>query len=274
MTSAIATLAEVQAFLGRAVLRESAVDEGTNASETVKLVSRGIRLSPVEQVAIYREQFWLRHIGAMKEDFVTIDHLLGEEGFRAVCERYFAVHPPRSFTLRDLGDRFADFVKRTEPWASDPLVHACARLEWAFVEAFDAPDAPPLDSRSLADAPEDAWGRARITLHPSVQRVALSHPAQLYRRDVRDEKNPERPAAVPTYVVVYRGPEKLMYIDLEPLAFQLLERLGCGEPLAGACERAAVAAGVVDSSELESKVGAWFQSWAAYGWISRVDFGD
>jgi hypothetical protein len=267
------SLSEVQAFLGAVIPSTDPIaTDRVAAAETANVVSQGVRLSPIEQLEIYREQYWLRHIGAMKEDFVTVHHLLGDDAFRSLCTGYFAAHPARSFTLRDLGSDFAQFVLGTEPWAKEPLIGDCVNVEWAFVEAFDAPDAPPLDPRSIAEAPEEAWGSARITLHPSVQLVALSYPVHDYRRDVRDEKSPERPVPKPTFLVVYRGPERLMYIDIEPLAFEILQCLSRAEPLAAACEHAALEVGVTDTSELERKVGAWFQSWAAYGWISRVDF--
>jgi hypothetical protein len=268
-------LQDIQAFLGQALQRTRPIAADASLEEkTRQLVSVGVRLSAVEQLEIYREQFWLRHIGAMKEDFLTLHQLLGEDAFQHACEAYLAACPPRSFTLRDLGDRFAEFVRTTEPWAKDALLHDCALLEWAFVEAFDAPDARPLDPRTLAEAPEDAWGGAKVVLHPSVQLVALSHPAHLYRAEVRDSHaEAARPSPADTFVVVYRGPEKLMYIAIEPLAFGLLSLLAKGTPLAAACERLAVDAKIADASELEPKVGGWFQAWAAYGWVSRVDFG-
>jgi hypothetical protein len=111
-----------------------------------------------------------------------------------------------------------------------------------------------------------------VVLHPSVQLVAMAYAAHVFRAEVRAEKAPERPAPSPTHVVVYRGPEKLMYVEVEALAFALLERLAKGVPLAAACEQVAHDAGVADASELEPKVGGWFQAWASYGWVSRVDF--
>lgn len=267
------TLSEVQALMGAALLRTVPVDgDVALASATERIVAQGVRLSPLAQLEIYREQFWLRHVGAMKEDFVTLHHLLGDDAFRELCEAYLAAHPPTSFTLRDLGDRFVDFVGRTEPWAKDAFLHDCARLEWAFVDAFDAPDAPPLDPSSLSEASEDAWSTARVALHPSVQLVAMAHPAHLFRAEVKADKSPERPMPAPTHVVVYRGPEKLMYIAIEALAFELLERLARGVALAAACEEVAASAGVAEAADLEGKVGEWFQAWAAYGWVSRVDF--
>jgi hypothetical protein len=247
-------------------------DDSTLRQRTERLVGQNPRLSPTEQLEIYRQQFWLRHIGALKEDFVSVHHLLGEQEFRILCERYMAAHPPTSFTLRDLGDRFGDFIQATEPYRSDALLLDCARIEWAFVEAFDAPDAPPLDPHPIAMAPEEAWAGARVELHPSVQRLLLAHPAHVFRAQVRDGEDPPRPEPTSTCIVVYRGPEKLMYIAIEPLAFRLLDLLASGTALAAACEGVANEAGIEDASQLEPRVGAWFQAWTGYGWVSRVDF--
>jgi hypothetical protein len=226
------------------------------------------RLSPTAQLEVYREQFWLRHVGALEEDFVTLVHLLGHDRFHALAERYLEAHPPTAFSLRDLGADMGSFVASHPDYSGDPLLVDCARLEWAFVEAFDAADAPPLDAAALTSIPEDAWSGARLTLHPSVQRVALAHPTHDYRAAVRAGSDPPRPDAVPTHVVVYRGPETLQYIDIEPLAFELLDHLARGETLGDACEAVAVGEGL--EAELEEKVGGWFQFWAAYGWISAI----
>jgi hypothetical protein len=266
-------LRDIQSFMASVIQRPGSVREHpVSSAQTERLVGPNLRLSPVEQLDVYRQQFWLRHVDALKEDFVSVHHLLGEGGFEALCERYIAAHPPTSFTLRDLGDRFAEFLDATEPYRSDALLIDCARLEWAFVEAFDASDAPPLDTQAIATAPEDAWAGARVVLHPSVQSLRLSHPAHLYRAQVREGADPPRPEPMRTCVVVYRGAEKLLYIAIEPLASLLLDLLAAGTPLAPACESVAKDAGIANASELEPRVGAWFQAWTGYGWISRVDF--
>ncbi len=273
MSDAVLPLPDLQSFMVGVIQRPASfTDDAQLREQAERLVGANPRLSPAEQLDIYREQFWLRHVGALKEDFVSVHHLLGDEEFRILCERYLAAHPPTSFTLRDLGDRFGDFIQATEPYGSDALLLDCARLEWAFVEAFDAPDAPPLDPEPIAAAPEEAWAGARVVLHPSVQRLRLTHPAHLFRAQVRDGEDPPRPEPTPTFVVVYRGPERLMYIAIEPQAFQLLDFLAGGAALAPACERVASDAGIADPSALENRVGGWFQAWAGYGWVSRVDF--
>jgi hypothetical protein len=110
-----------------------------------------------------------------------------------------------------------------------------------------------------------------------VQRIALRYASHEYRAAARhfhageSEVAPERPAATEVPLVVYRGPEKLHFLDLEPAAFALLEALGRGCPLEEACETAAQAAGE-EASTLEPRVGAWFQHWTSLGWVSAIRF--
>jgi hypothetical protein len=261
-----------QAFISDALLRSSSfAEDDAMRGEAAKLATGNDRLSPVEQLDIYREQYWLRHLASLEEDFATLVYWYGSHDFRAIATEYLEAYPSKSYTLRDLGNSFAIFLSEREPYRSDPFLADCAKTELAFIDAFDAADAPPLDTSALATATEDAWSNARIVLHPSVQRVRLAFPIDAYRAAVKAKEDPARPDAKATHLVVYRGTEMLHYIAIDALAFALLDAIAAGEPLAAACEKVAREAGVTDASELETKVGAWFQQWASYGWIAAVN---
>lgn len=266
----IADLASIQSSLAK-MLREPRSLVGDEVHEPVaSRIARGNdRLAPVEQIDIYREQFFLRHVDALRDDFVSIERLLGDDGFEELARAYLAAHPPGSFTLRDLGHAMAGFVAQAAPWADDALVADLARVEWAFVEAFDAPDVPPLDPSVIASVPEDAWPAARLVLHPALQRLALAHPAHEYRHAVRVGDAAERPLPKPSFVAVYRGPDTLQFADVEPEAFALLDELARGATLEQACERAARATRVAEDV-FESKLAGWFASWTARAWIADV----
>ena len=271
-------LASMQRALAELVTSEGpAASDPGSAARAEQLASGNERLSPAEQVAIYREQFLLRHLDALREDFLTLEHALGDAPFETLARAYLQAFPPRSFSLRDLGVDLPRFVAETAPWSEDPLLAELARVEWAFVEAFDAPDAPPLDLATVASVPEDAWPSVRLVLQPSVQRLALRYPAHEARIAVRsgglaDAALSVRPAPSPTHVVVYRGAARLQCLEVEADAYALLDELARGTALGDACERVADASGA-SSASFEEKVGAWFQEWTALGWLSRVDLG-
>jgi hypothetical protein len=210
----------------------------------------------------------LRHIGSLREDFPTLEFLLGAKKFEALCVAYLKAMPPASFALRDASDRMATFLETTAPYSDDRLLADCAKVEWAFIEAFDAADAPPLDVSTIASIDEDAWDRVKLVFHPSLRFLDLGHAAHVFRSAVRNGEKPARPEAKPFGVVTFRGADALRYLEVEPAAFALLGALSRDAMLGDAGEEAAK----IDA-DVGEKIGDWFQMWTANGWISRVVVG-
>lgn len=228
------------------------------------------RLSPIEQLDVYREQFWLRHVACLAEDFPVLAALVGEEPFGALVTAYVAAHPPVDFQLRFFGAKLADFLATHAQ--SDRLLSDVARLEWAFIDAFDAADAPPLDPNVVASISEDAWPLARLALHPSLQRMQLLYPAHKMRdvwRENEELRPIARPEPEPACVVVYRQTFLLYAEEMDPLAYAMLDRIARGEALGAAGD--ALAASTGRGEEIESKIGEWFTRWSGLGWLTRVD---
>ena len=269
----------IQRTLAELLRRASPVrDDAACATLAAEIASGNEHLTAAEQVDVYREQYLLRHLDVLREDFLALEHVLGDQAFEALATTYLKAFPPRSFSLRDLGAELPRFVAETAPWSEDPLLADLARLEWAFVEAFDAPDASALDLATVAAVPEEAWPSVRLSLQPSVQRLELSYPVHESRLAVRSANGGvadpatvvTRPAPAPTHLVIYRGAARLQCASLESDAYALLDELARGTPLGDACERVASASGA-SAASFEAKVGAWFQQWTALGWLSRVE---
>jgi hypothetical protein len=259
-------LAEIQEQFAKTVQKNVSVMDDPKSFRVAQTLATGnVRMTPVDQLDVYREQFFLRHIGSFREDFPTLEHLLGAKKFEALCVAYLKAMPPATFALRDASDRMATFLEITAPYREDPLLEDCAKIEWAFIESFDAADAPPLDVSTIASIDEDAWDRAKILFHPSLRFVSMKYPAHTFRTAVRNGEKPPRPEAKPTKVVTFRGAESLRYLEVEPAAFALLTALSNGKMLGEAGE---------DASQIDAdvgeKIGEWFQMWSANGWISRV----
>lgn len=253
-------LADVQRAFGEAI--RASVEVRPEVATFVAPSRGASERAPATQLETYREQFWLRHHGSMVEDFPALQASIGEDAFAHLCRRYFEAHPPSSFLLRDLGTGFARFVEESgEPRFACDL----ARLEWAFIEAFDAADAPPLDPASIAAITEDQWPRAVLRLHPSMQLLDLAYPAEDVRAAFRVRGEVLRPEPRPSPLVVYRR-DLLLYVEpLEPAALALLVRLQRGEALGVASEEVAKSHGGI-----EEKLGEWFARWTALGFVSSV----
>lgn len=229
------------------------------SEEAARIAKGSSRLTPLQQLEVYREQFWWRHVGCLVDDYPTLHALLGHDAFEALCTRYLKAFPPKGFLLRDLGKNLSEHLS-TE---GDRLLVDIACVEWAFVDAFDAADAPPLDPTTIAEASEDAWPGARLTLHPSLVLLDMTFPAEELRMKQRSREPIGRVGPSPRALAVYRRDLLLYSEPLERSAHAVLGALLRGETLAAACEHAA---------DAEENLGGWFARWAALGWISRVDF--
>jgi len=268
-------LGDLQRFVSDAV-RGATLIEGDAAlrAQAETLISPSPRgMAPHERLEVYREQFWLRHLASIDEDFPTLTWVVGgRDAFRELATGYLGACPPRTWDLQRLGVDLPSYLAGDARWGHDPLARDAARLDWAFMEAFDAPDSLPFDPRVLASTPEDAWPAARIDLHASLRLLSLAHPVHELREAVRGGSAVERPAAAPTHLVVHRDPACfLRAVAVEPLAFELLETLRGGVALGEACE-AVARSSERDPVEIGERLGGWFQQWTAGGWIRAVRF--
>nr|AYM54120.1 hypothetical protein [Chondromyces catenulatus] len=269
-------LASLQSFIAGALQRPSPIHaDPALAARAGELVAGNARLSPAEQLDIYRRQFWLRHIEALRDDFPGVSYVLGEAPMRAFCEAYLAAHPPSTPSLRDLSDAVPGFAARESAQVAGDarrgLVVDMARYELALLDLFYGASAPPLDPGKLASLPEDAWERAQIKLNPLLKRLALDFPVHRLRKAIVANEAPPLPdAPAPARVALYRRELVTHFEELSVEAFALLDALDAGEALVPACERLMASQSPEAQEVLGRDVGVWFQQWTAWGWIVDV----
>lgn len=228
------------------------------------------RLSPVEQLEIYREQFWLRHTSSLVEDFPGVSGILGQTDWEKLAERYLTEVMPVSYTLRDLGAELPSVIERATWLPHQALCLDMARLELAYIEVFDAPDLPPLAPERLAAIPEESLGDARLAIAPSVRLLEVKYPVADLRRRLRaeDDEPVAIPDAAPQRLVIYRRDRRLWDMPVSAVAFDLLRHLAAGKSLGAAAELVVTSAEA--ESELTRSIGSWLAEWTGKGLISDV----
>jgi hypothetical protein len=270
------SLEALQRFVADSALRDRAIGRDAGlVAEAERLVlpsSRG--MSPADRLDVYREQFWLRHVPSLEEDFPTLSWAVGgPPRFQDLATEYLSACPPRTWDLQRLGESLPAHVAHHPRWQGDILVRDAARLDWAFMEAFDAPDVAPFDPRSLTAVTEDAWALATVVFHPSVRALSFAYPVHELRQALKSDSAPQRPLPANAHVVVWRDATcVLQAVEIEGPAHALLAALTIGTPLGEACDVAARAVESRDPSELGTKVSSWFQQWTASGWVSALRF--
>ena len=211
-------------------------------SDAPRRILPNLRLGATARLKVYNDQYWMRLLESLGEDFPGLRRLLGPVRFERLCRDYLARCPSRSWTLRNLGERLPGFLSKGA--AAD-----MARFEWAKIVAFDAAELPRPD---LAGA--DA--SLRLALQPHLTLLKLSYEVD------RKSKNPRRKRL---FVAVHRqGGETVYHKRLAPEEFAVLEALGRGLSLGRALQAATVS---------PARLQAWFRTWAALGWFARPGSG-
>ena len=148
-----------------------------------------------------------------------------------------------------------------------------ARLEWSFIELFDAADVAPLDLGRLAQLPPDTLETGQIVLNPALVLLDVAYPVAdlrqqlLAARSSADAAPVEIPEPEAQKLVLYRAADRRLYHrPVGPEAFALLAALQRGLSLVAACEYALEQAPEF-AERLSRNVGTWFQQWAKRGWI-------
>ncbi len=289
-------LEAMQRAMAAAVMQPLTASEGMRAHApdgramteiAASFIAPNSRLTAFERLEIYNRQYWFRVLGALAEDFPALCAVVGSARFEKLSVAYLTAHPSRSFTLRNLGSKLADWLVRHSEFAGrrHALAVDVARIEWAFVEAFDSAERPPLSLPQIAAL--DA--SSRLALQPHLQLMALQYPADnlvlsLHDREKRQaseagvehEEEAATPVKLPrlrrrpTWLAAHRVEYSVYYRRLEQEEFLMLTALHRGGSLGQAIEDA-FAQSAIPVERRAARVQAWFANWAELGWICAAE---
>jgi hypothetical protein len=155
-------------------MRDTTDDGASVGAIAATYISPNDRLSSFERLEIYNRQYWFRLISAVSDDYPTLNALLGHQRFDSLILAYVHENPSTSWTLRDLGAKLPAFLEEHPEFTGwrHRLAVDVARLEWAYVDAFDRKHRTPLATEEAqAIGPE-----LRLSLQPHLQLLELNYP--------------------------------------------------------------------------------------------------
>ncbi len=164
-------------------------DSGDAEPELLATIRGGPELGALEGLRIYHHAYRARLVDALRGDYPTLHHWLGDEEFESLAHAYLRAYPSRHFSLRWLGAGLAGFIESWLVAEQAASLAELARLEWAFTLAFDAPDADPLTLEQMAQLPAQEWPALRLAFLPSVQRVPCCHNSLALWQAVKGERD-------------------------------------------------------------------------------------
>lgn len=133
-------------------------------------------LLPPARFAVHRNNVVAGLVEALGAAYPAIRSLVGEAFFRAAAGAFVRDEPPRSPVMIGYGSGFPDFLASFPPAAGLPYLAPVARLERAWLAAYHAAEATPLQLAALGRVDEAELDRVRLVLHPSLRLVASSFP--------------------------------------------------------------------------------------------------
>jgi len=259
--------------------------DGTSIKEIAAgYIKPNVLLSSFERLEIYNRQYWFRVTAAVSEDYPALSAVLGQERCEELILAYLKENPSTSFTLRDLGaklpswlDKHAELVRPHHELAVD-----VARLEWAYIEAFDNPALPPLNAVGfsrllptsvLALQPHLQLLALRYAVDEVVLTVHQNRPAtDIVSNAVTERKQSKRLRVPklkrsPTYLAVHRFQDSVYYRRIDREAFLLLSAIHEGDPITSVVDRAMIGS-EFPVIEQAAKIREYFAHASELGWLT------
>ncbi len=225
--------------LQRAFLRAVASgDPAATIASAVEGVVTEVRdcgpLSARERVQIYARMYGTRLVDALAEDYPRVVAVLGWDRFHEVAHAYVAEHPSRHPSLRWFGERFAGFLATTAASRDPTFVADLARLEWARVMVFDAPDVELLSVESLRQHPPESWAQLRLRAVPALEVMRVGWPVhEIWEAAAKGEPAAWRPAE--RWLRVWRQGDRVFQVPMDVPERIALAHVQAGDDFGSLC---------------------------------------
>ncbi len=220
-----------------------------------EIIKPGPELSAAERLELYHRQYWFRILDSLAEDFPVLRRMAGDALFWELIEAYLLERPSQSFTLRHLGEAFADHIGNSHQLDENrrECFGAIARIEYAFMKCFEC-------GQSALPEAEDLAGSV-IELQEHVQLLRLPYPADLCW-EWPDFDPAEAVAPEVIHVAVWREPSgRSRQERLEAAEVPLLSRLLEGIRLDELFDE------LPEPTPSEDDITRWFAKWQGHRWL-------
>ena len=278
------TLLELQRRMARAIMRPLTGADRIAPNTDARYIKPNDRLNASERLEIYSRSYWFRVLDSLYDDFPGLRAVLGQRAFHQLSRAYLADCPSRSFTLRNLGSRLADWLQRHPEYAGrrSALAIDMVRLEWAHIEAFDDAAAKVLGPEDLLELGpgfraglqpyirlldlEYAVDDLRIQVNRASDERGVASNAALKQRHREVTRRVSRSKPKRIFLAVHRRNYMVYYRRIEAEEYRLLGALRDGLPI-GKAIRYAFESSSASTDEQRSKLETWFAAWAELGWL-------
>lgn len=193
----------------------------------------------IQRLDIHRNNTMIGLGSALADAYPVVARLVGPECFEGLARAYVRTHPPSKAPLIRFGLDFPSFLTHQPLAESLPYLADVARLEAAWLHAYHAAEAIPLDPARLAEIPPQRLGDLRFTLHPSHRFLASAWPVNLiWRANLDEDMTPVSLDQGGRHLLVFRPEAEVEILELSPGGFSFLMALALSQCLEAAWDSA------------------------------------
>ncbi len=205
-----------------------------------------------ERLAIYREGYYLRLLGALKSDYEVLFSYWGEEKFNRCMREYLQQNPSSYYSIRSVGKNVAQFIKKHYP--EDLPSFELAGFEWALNEALFSPDEEVLSLEALSKIDPEHWPHLKFHLHPSVQCIEFHSNAPESWQLLQENKTLKivKQAESKSYLI-WRKQQQSYFCVLNENEKRMISSIQAQDSFSELCE----------------KMSAFFSEEEVVGWVSQ-----
>lgn len=167
---------------------------------------------------IYNELFYNNIEDFMRTTFPVLRSVCGDQKWHRLIRDYFASHLASTPLFHEMPREFVRYLEQERTAASDdyPFMLELAHYEWVELALSVSEQEPVL---SGIDQHGDLLSGIPV-LSPLAWPLCYQFPVQ----QISAEFKPARPAAQPTYIVVYRNREdEVHFLEINPVTAHLLQ---------------------------------------------------
>ncbi|NPU14277.1 DUF2063 domain-containing protein [Bradyrhizobium sp. 83002] len=192
---------------------------------------------------VYRNNVTVSLIESLIAIYPAVQRITGPDFFRAMARAHVRETPPTSPLLFDYGRDFPCFIGRYEHAEAMPFLPDVARIERAWLDAYHAADAVPLDGAALAAVPPERLPGLRFAAHPAARIVRSDFAAAtIFSANRSDAPVPRIDGSVPEDALITRPAFDVAVRHLPPGGAVFATLLITQHPLGAAAEAAFEAA--------------------------------
>lgn len=190
------------------------------------------------RLAIYRNAYFSRLLGVLREDYPALRHWLGDVAFEHLSQQYCNEFPSSHFSLRQFGEKLPDYVANHPTYSGRPELAELAEWERQLRFLFDCEDATPIRIEHLQQFAPEQWGLLQFERVPACLQVTHRHATVTYWKAFKEGAPAEQGAdATSTYRwLLWRKEFVTHFRSLGDDEFAALDCVGQGHSFSDLCD--------------------------------------